>query len=108
MQKIEISFTSIKGRNIVPISEHCGPVLKLTKKEKLLIDSMKKEINEKQLDVYKVSGLMAKATTEKLKYIYNDILVHLTTRIEILQDKIKDIKTNRFKIQKEKWITKKK
>ena len=109
MSKIlSISPSIAQGRKLIPKSEHHGPILKLTKKEQSLIDSLQAEVNNYQTEVYKIINLKRQATTETLIYYYNDILVHLTNKIDIISDKIKEIKTNRYRIQLENFQKKNK
>lgn len=93
----------MQGRNLKPLSEYNGPILKLTQKEKEKINSFESQIAdyEIELEKLKIMSSRIKCICSEKSY-YNDKMWYITHLIEDLRQAIKDIKINRLSIQKEK------
>ena len=89
------------GRNLKPLSEYKGPILKLTDSEKSQISSMERKISEYELELEKLSRLnkgITRVSSEKA--YYNSKMEYLIGWIEDLRKSIREIKINRLNIQK--------
>ena len=82
------------------LCEYQGPVLKLTPKDKDKIAMLKKEIAGIETDMYKLSRYLDGCKDIRSRMYYNDQMLHFESQIEILQNQIKNIKTERFLKQK--------
>lgn len=93
---------SFQGRNLKPLSEYKGPILKLTQNEKEQIKSMEFQIAgyELELEKLKMKSSSVKRISSEKTY-YNDKIWDITRLIEELRQAIKDIKIKRLNIQKE-------
>ena len=92
---------SMLGRNLKPLSEYSGPILKLTASEKSQISKMESKIAEYELEIEKLARLnrgITRVSSEKA--YYNNKMYYLTGWIDDLRNAIREIKINRLNIQK--------
>lgn len=102
IKTISTSIPNLEGRNLKPLKEHAGAVLKLTTKDKKEISKIQASITELECDLYDVRKAMNKDNnSNRLDYFWNKIDT-LEYRISGLRELIRDIKINRFNKQKSK------
>ena len=96
-----ITNTSFGTKKLVPLSEYKGTILKLTQKDKEQIAKLTKKKAEYELELMKVSRHLEKYTksiTKEWKY-FSMVEYNLMGKISIIEDMIKEIKTNRLAAQ---------
>lgn len=93
----------VNGRRLVPRDQHSGPVLKLTKKDKVEIEQLQKELNRKIAAAIKFRNSIEGNRNLSIDARRNcyDSLFDLENDIESLKNKIRKIKIARFEKQKE-------
>ena len=82
------------------LCEYQGPILKLTPKDRGKILLLNKEIAGIEIDMYKLGEYLKNCKNLGSRIYYNDQMLYLQSKIDILQKEIKDIKTERFLKQK--------
>ena len=93
--------TNFQAKNLIPLSEYKGTILKLTTKDKEQIAKLTKKKAEYELELMKVSRHLEKYTksiTKEWKY-FSMVEFNLMGKISIIEDMIKEIKTNRLATQ---------
>lgn len=98
------TITNTEGRNLRPLNNYDGKLLKLTKSDKTKIAAYEASIAQLECDIYALNksldspskmGFRAwNALTDKIDY--------LQFKVDQLRTMIRDIKVNRFNIQKSK------
>ena len=91
------SFTA----KLVPLKEYKGPILKLTKKDKAEIDELLKKRAMLELELSKLRDYFVRtpANTESMAHFQDRAWYDVEKAIEIIDEMIKTIKTNRMKKQ---------
>ena len=86
---------------LVPLKEYKGPILKLTKKDKAEIDELLKKRAMLDLELSKLKDYVARtpAQTEAMAHFQDRAWYDVEKAIEIVDEMIKTIKTNRMKKQ---------
>lgn len=92
---------NMQGRNLKPISEYQGPILKLTSKEKTQIAQMEARIAEYELEIEKLNSLSQKSHVISSIDYYNDKIGYLDYWIDKLRNEIRNIKISRLNKQKQ-------
>ena len=87
------------NRKLIPASEYKGPVLELTHDDMKQIEALQKEIKENEITSYKLESCLLKAKTENLIRYYREKLGEIDFNTNILKDKIRQIKIDRFQKQ---------
>lgn len=91
-----------KGRNLKPLSEYSGVILRLTAKEKKEISDLKAAIARLECDLYDLhKNVKTRMPQTKLNYFWNKIIV-CEGRIDTLKATIREIMVNRLNKQKAK------
>lgn len=101
---MKINFFSTNNfcaRNLKPLSDFNGPVLKLTKEDIKKIEILRRVLANYELQAFKIRSCMNPKNNERLRYYYNDQLVHISMKIEEVKKQIKYIKVERYRKQKE-------
>lgn len=97
-----ISDKLLAGRNLTPLKDHKGVVLKLTAKDKKEIAQLKSAIAQLECDLYKTCEAQKANTNQCMdNYFWGKILKY-EAHITDLVNAIKEIKINRYNIQKSK------
>lgn len=91
-----------EGRNLRPLKEHGGVTLKLTKKEKSQIEKYETAIAEFECELYKLYQQLRRSMSPKERVFWSDKITYYEFRISELKEQVKDIKVNRYNIQKSK------
>ena len=91
-----------EGRNLRPLKEHSGVTLKLTKKEKTQIEKYEASISELECELYKLYQNLKPAMSPKEREFWSDKIGYYEHRVNELKALIKEIKVNRYNIQKSK------
>ena len=86
--------------NLKRLCEYQGPILKLTPKDRAKISVLNKEIAKIETDMYKLGRYMSNCKDTKSRMYYSDQMLYFSSQIEIMQNQIKNIKTERFLKQK--------
>jgi len=91
-----------KGRNLKPLSEYSGVILRLTAKEKKEISDLKAAIARLECDLYDLhKNVKTRMPQTKLNYFWNKIIV-CEGKIDTLKATIREIMVNRLNKQKAK------
>lgn len=91
-----------KGRNLRPLSEYSGVILRLTAKEKKEISDLKAAIARLECDLYDLhKNVKTRMPQTKLNYFWNKIIV-CEVKIDTLKATIREIMVNRLNKQKAK------
>ncbi len=91
-----------KGRNLRPLSEYSGVILRLTAKEKKEISDLKAAIARLECDLYDLhKNVKTRMPQTKLNYFWNKIIV-CEGKIDTLKATIREIMVNRLNKQKAK------
>ena len=91
-----------KGRNLKPLSEYSGVILRLTAKEKKEISDLKAAIARLECDLYDLhKNVKTRMPQTKLNYFWNKIIV-CEGKIDTLKATIREIMVNRQNKQKAK------
>ena len=94
-----------KGRNLRPLSEYSGVILRLTAKEKKEISELRASIAKLECDLYDLhKNVKTRMPQTKLDYFWNKIIV-CEGKIDTLKETIREIMVNRLNIQKAKKKT---
>lgn len=99
--QLSINNTYMTFTGLVPFDKYKGPILNLTKDEKIAIEKIQKEIKDIEfelINLYKICKNLKKYT--KGTEYYENRIYEKELKLEILQEQIKDIKINRLNIQK--------
>lgn len=91
---------NIEGRNLRPLKEHSGVTLKLTQKEQSQVEKYEASISELECELYKLYQHLKPVMSSKERNFWSDKIFSYENRIEYLKGQIKDIKINRYNIQK--------
>ena len=93
----------LNGRKLIPLGQHKGPILKLTKREKSEIAILEKELAEKIASACKFRSYIQNSNLSiDMKRNYYSKLWDIEMDIDILKNKIREIKVNRYNHQKNK------
>lgn len=91
-----------KGRNLRPLSEYSGVILRLTAKEKKEISDLKAAIARLECDLYDLhKNVKTRMPQTKLNYFWNKIIV-CEGKIDTLKATNREIMVNRLNKQKAK------
>lgn len=91
-----------RGRNLKPLSEYSGVILRLTAKEKKEISDLKAAIARLECDLYDLhKNVKTRMPQTKLNYFWNKIIV-CEGKIDTLKATIREIMVNRLNKQKAK------
>lgn len=91
-----------EGRNLRPLMAYKGEILKLTKSDKAKITKYKTQIASLECDLYDLNKkINPKMQTKEFDYWANKMM-YVEYKIEELRNFIREIKINRFNIQKSK------
>lgn len=97
-----ISTQLAKGRNLKPLSEYSGVILRLTDKEKKEISELRAAIARLECDLYDLhKNVKTRMPQTKLNYFWNKIIV-CEGKIDTLKATIREIMVNRLNKQKAK------
>lgn len=95
-----VSSQFAKGRNLKPLSEYTGQILRLTAKEKKEISGLNASIAKLECDLYDLhKNVKTGMSQAKLDYFWNKIII-CEGKIDTLREAIREIKVKRFNIQK--------
>lgn len=90
----------VNGRKLIPAKDYNGTILKLTKKDKEIIDLLKEEISKLEYEHYTLSKkIMYLRPKSHKKYIYDLELRNIEEQIDSLRSEIIEIKKARFNKQ---------
>ena len=90
-------------KNLIPLSQYNGVILKLTAKDKKQIEQMRKQIVQLETDICTFNKkINAPKTTRKEKEIFDIKRLETENSIDLIKEKIKEIKIQRLNTQKEK------
>ena len=89
-----------EGRNLRPLKEHIGVTLKLTKEEKTQVEKYEDSISELECELYKLYQHLKPVMSSKERDFWSDKIISYEYRIEHLKELIREIKINRYSIQK--------
>ena len=109
---MQINITSVglnmNGRNLRPLSEYQGPILKLTTAEKSRIAKLEETISDLRFEIHALEKKIIKPRMRTMQEnFYYGQIEHLESWISSLKKEIKQIKINRFNKQKETLAKKK-
>ena len=94
-----INPINIEGRNLRPLNEYKGEILKLTKSDRAKITNYETQIAALECDLYDLNKrIKPKMQMKDWDYWVNKIIV-CEYRIKVLKDLVREIKVNRFNIQ---------
>ena len=92
-----------QSKSLVPLSKHKGPTLELTKEEDELVKKMENKVALYQLELMDLLQIQSNKKTALKQDAYNNIVGNIEYEIKKLNKKIKEIKVNRYRIQKEEY-----
>lgn len=104
--KIPRRYVTEMPVNIVSLKDYKGPVLKLTKKEQARISALDADIAYHNQELINLQNVLKSNNGYYSKYYYFDKIMYHESQIEIAEKEKRDIKVNRFSIQKAKYEAK--
>lgn len=100
MVNFQSKYVMINGKKYIPISEHKGPVLKLTKAEEKKVVELREQIADAEIKYFKLAGIYAHNINAMNKRDYKDnVFCNLRFLIENLKNEIKEIQQQRYEKQ---------
>ena len=94
---------SVSFQGYIPLKQYKGPVLKLTKDEEAKISALQENINNYEIELYRLTKLYdgKKLSTNQANYYLNKVET-INAHINELKQLIREIKINRLNMQKTK------
>lgn len=100
-----VNLKAAQTKKLIPLTEHKGPILKLTPKESQLVKLLEEEINRLNIECYHIIRTLSinKNLTGYQKEMSQFRLSHLCESIDSIKSQIYAIKKSRYASQMEKF-----
>lgn len=101
---MNITFSNpVPFNGMIPLKKYTGPILKLTETEEAKISALQENINNYEIELYRLTKLYdgKKLSTNQANYYLNKVET-INAHINELKQLIREIKINRLNMQKTK------
>lgn len=94
--------SNIQFKRMIPLKNYEGPVLKLTQAETKKVQALQESVNQTEIELYNLHKKYSGKRLPSAQFqFYSSTWDFLEYRIEMLKEMIREIKVNRFAIQKQ-------